>query len=186
MKKLLWLWILIGVVIIIGAMVISSYNGMVATREAINGNWGEVQTQLQRRNDLIPNLVATVQGYAAHETEIFTAVAEARERMMRPMTPAEASAAEAEMSGALGRLLAITEAYPQLQANTNFLNLQDELAGTENRIQRARSQYNDSVQVFNVRIQRFPAVIIANMFGFGPMDYFEAAPGAETVPGVQF
>jgi len=180
------LWIIIGIIVILAIMFISSYNGLVSSREAINGEWAQVESQLQRRNDLIPNLVETVRGYAAHEEGIFLEIAAARERMMRPMTPAEATAAEAEMSGALGRLLAISEAYPELRASENFRSLQDELAGTENRIQFARSQYNNSVQTFNTRIQQFPRVILANMFGFEAAEYFQAAEGADQVPNVQF
>lgn len=179
--------VLIGVlaVLAIGVMsFIGSYNSLVTMDENVNSASSSIDTQLQRRADLIPNLVATVQQYAEHEEEIFTAVADARSRLIGADDMGEKAEANQELDSALGRLLAISENYPELQANENFINLQDELAGTENRIATARRDYNTTVQAFNSRIRKFPTVLLANVAGFDAYDYFEAAEGAEENPDV--
>jgi len=174
------------IVLAVGGVLVGQYNALVASNEAVDAAWAQVENVLQRRADLIPNLVETVKGYAAHEEEIFTQVADARSRLAGAATPAEASAANAGLSSALGRLLAIAEAYPDLKANQNFLRLQDELAGTENRIAVERKRYNDQVRAFNTSIKRFPTRLLAGMFGFSERDYFEADQSAREVPKVDF
>jgi LemA protein len=172
--------------VIVGGWLMGSYNGMVTEREAVNRAWAQVENVLQRRGDLIPNLVETVKGYAAHEKEVFESVADARGRLAGATSPKEAAAANAGLTSALGRLLAIAENYPQLKANENFIRLQDELAGSENRIATERMRYNEAVRSYNTRIKRFPANFIAGMFGFSEREYFEAEAGAREVPKVKF
>jgi LemA protein len=176
----------IVIVVLIGGALMGSYNGLVSANENVTGQWSQVENQLQRRNDLIPNLVNTVKGYAAHESKVYTDVANARAKLAGARTVADAAAASGELDGALSRLLAIAENYPQLKANTNFLQLQDELAGTENRIAVARRDYNNAVQSFNARIKSFPTNILAGMFGFSAREYFKADEQARTVPQVKF
>ncbi len=171
--------------IIIGFFTIS-YNGLVRTEESVKTEFSNISVQLQRRNDLIPNLVETVKAYASHEADVFRSVTEARERMMSANTVEGTIAADAEVTSALGRLLAIAEAYPDLKANENFLSLQDQLEGTENRISTARRDYNQTVNVYNVKLRSFPTNIIAGMFGFQNYNLFEAQEGAENVPEVNF
>ncbi|TKJ40853.1 LemA family protein [candidate division LCP-89 bacterium B3_LCP] len=178
-------------VIIIGAFSIygfvkSSYNGLVAADEGVNGAWAQVENQLQRRFDLIPNLVKTVKGYAEHEMEVFTRVTEARAKVGGAGSIGEKMGAENNLSSALSRLLLVVENYPQLKADQNFIRLQDELAGTENRIAVERRRYNQSVQIFNVMIRTFPRNIIANMFGFERAEFFEAPEAAQEAPQVEF
>lgn len=184
MKKSILIILVVAVFILLGTF--SMYNGLVVLDEEINGKWSQVENQLQRRADLIPNLVATVKGYAAQEQTIFTAVADARSRLLNAQGPADSAQANGELTSALGRLLAISEAYPQLKSDANFRQLQDELAGTENRIANARKDYNDAVQEFNGKIRRFPTNIIAGILGFDIKEYFQAEEGAENVPEVQF
>lgn len=179
------LGIIAAVVIIIG-MIFSSYNGLVSMNENVTGKWAQVENQLQRRNDLIPNLVNTVKGYAAHETEVFQAVSDARAKLGGAKTVAETAAANNEMNSALSRLLVVAENYPNLKANTNFQQLQDELAGTENRIAVARKDYNDSVQVYNAKIKSLPASLYAGALGFSYRDYFKADEASKKVPQVKF
>jgi LemA protein len=174
------------IVLIVGIWAVSSYNGLVRANEAVDGAWSQVENVLQRRSDLIPNLVETVKGYAAHEREIFENVASARARLAGATSPGEVAAANAGLTSALSRLLAIVENYPQLKASANFTRLQDELAGTENRIANERRVYNEMVRDFNTRLKRFPTNTIAGFFGFGPREYFEAAPEAQQVPEVEF
>jgi LemA protein len=178
--------VVILLVLILGGSLIGRYNGMVSRSVAIDGEWAQVETQLQRRVDLIPNLVETVKGFATQEQTVFTNVAEARSRLAGAVGPREAAAANAGLSSALGRLLAIAENYPELKSNQNFLNLQDELAGTENRIAVARKRYNDAVRDYNTSIRRFPNNFLAGMFGFEAREFFEADEGAEEVPKVEF
>jgi LemA protein len=184
MKKVLL--VILAVVLIIGGSLTGIYNGLVSANENINGKWSQVENQLQRRSDLIPNLVNTVKGYASHESKVFTDIANARAKLAGARTVADAAAANNELDGALSRLLAIAESYPQLKANTNFQQLQDELAGTENRIAVARRDYNESVQAFNTKIKSFPTNLIAGMFGFSAHDYFKADEKAKAVPQVKF
>ena len=180
--------IIIAVVaaVLLGGTCVAQYNKLVTSSESVDNAWSQVQNVLQRRADLIPNLVETVKGYAAHEKEIFTEVANARSRLLAAKTPDQAEAADQAMTSALGRLLAIAEAYPQLKANENFIRLQDELAGTENRISVERKRYNDTVQAHNTRIKRFPTNLVAKVTGFDRRTYFEASRTAQDVPRVDF
>ena len=176
----------IAAIVIVVGMIFSSYNGLVAMNENVIGKWAQVENQLQRRNDLISNLVNTVKGYAAHESKVFKDVADARAKLGGASTVAEASQANGELSNALGRLLMVAEKYPDLKANTNFTQLQDELAGTENRIAVARKDYNSAVQVYNAKVKSLPASLYAGAFGFTARDYFKADEAAQKVPSVQF
>lgn len=171
MKKL---WIPLVLVVVVIAVLFSGYNGLVKDEESVNGEWSQVQTQLQRRSELIPNLVSTVKAYAAQEQEIFTALAEARAKLIFAQGVTETEAAQGEMSDALSRLLVIVENYPELKSNVNFLALQDELAGTENRIATARTDYNKAVQTYNTKIKSLPTALYAGLLGFKPKQYFEA------------
>ena len=181
--------ILAVIIIIILAIVlylISGYNGLVNARNRVKNSYSQIDVQLKRRNDLIPNLVETVKGYASHEKEIFENIANARASLMGATSMKDKSAADAQLTAGLGRLLAIAENYPTLKADGSFIRLQDELAGTENRIAVARKDYNDSARLYNTKIAKFPTVIFANMFGFQKFEYFEAAEGAKEVPTVNF
>lgn len=191
MKKYL-IWIILGLLVIVG---ITSYNGLVSSRESVNKAWANVETQYQRRSDLIPNLVNTVKGAADFEKSTLEAVTEARSKAtsiqidpnnITPEKLAEFQAAQAQVSGALGRLLAVAENYPQLKAVQNFSDLQVALEGTENRITEARRQYNEAAQGYNTGRARFPRVIFASLFGFKERPYFEADKGAEKAPTVKF
>lgn len=163
-----------------------SYNRFTTQEEAIKASWGEVQNQLLRRNDLIPNLVETVKGYAAQEKEIFTRIADSRARLAGAKTPAETIAAANEQSSALARLLVVVEAYPNLKSDANFQRLMDELSGTENRISVARGRYNERIQEYNTSRRRFPANMTAKIFGFKEYPYFEAPKDAQQAPKVNF
>lgn len=175
------------IAIVAGLWAMSAYNGLVATNESIDGAWAQVENVLQRRADLIPNLVETVKGYAAHEKEIFDEVAQARSRLMGAAgSPAEAARANAGLGSALSRLLAIAENYPDLKANQNFIRLQDELAGSENRIANERRKYNEMVLSYNTTLKRFPTNFLGRSFGFEERDYFEAEESAREVPKVEF
>jgi LemA protein len=173
---------------LLGAVLVSGcgYNRLVGMREGVDAAWAQVENQLQRRNDLIPNLVEVTKGYAAHEKEIFEAVANARSRLLAAGTRDEKIDAAAGLEGALGRLLAIAERYPDLKANTQFAKLSDELAGTENRIAVERMRYNDAVRAYNTAQRTFPTSLWAGWLGFAPAKYFEAPPGAKEVPKVDF
>ena len=162
------------------------YNAIVSMREATASAWAQVQNQLQRRNDLIPNLVEVTKGYAAHEKEVFEAVANARSRLLAAGTRDEQIEAANQMTGALGRLLALSERYPDLKANQQFAKLSDELAGTENRIAVERMRYNDAVRQYNTFIKGLPQVVYASTLGFTPQKYFEAPAEAQQVPKVDF
>ncbi|HOE09025.1 MAG TPA: LemA family protein [Treponemataceae bacterium] len=174
-----------------------NYNSMVVKREGVSGQWAQVQNQYQRRYDLIPNLVATVKGYASHESEVFTNIADARSKaggvmqisdevLNNPESFARFQQAQNDLGSALQRLLVVTENYPQLKADQNFLALQDQLEGTENRIATERKRFNDVVQDYNVFIKQFPRSIIANMSGFTAKEYFAANTDAQAAPAVQF
>lgn len=176
--------ILVAVIIIMSA--VSTYNGLVAKQEKVQNADAQIKTYLQRRADLIPNLVNTVKGYAAHEEEVYTALADARAKLNSAATPSEYEEAEQSFNSAFSRLLAVVENYPELKANENFIYLQDELSGSENRIATARKDYNDAVTEYNQAIRKFPAVIFAGMFGFEKAEYFEATPESQTVPSVSF
>ena len=162
------------------------YNSMQANEEAVTAAWGNVESAYQRRADLIPNLVATVKGYATHEKDVFENVANARSKLAGARTPAEAGAANGQLDSAIGRLLAISENYPQLKANENFVRLQDELAGSENRIAVERKRYNDDVRELNQSIKRFPGNMVAKLFSFDHKDYFQADAKSQQVPEVKF
>ena len=188
MKVLL---IVLVVLLLAGLMFGGKYvgirNDLVTKKEAVNAAWSQVDVALQRRADLIPNLVETVKGYAKHEETIMTAVANARSALLGAKTPQEKIAANTQLDGALGRLLVVVENYPNLKANETFLRLQDELAGTENRIAVERRKYNETVQSYNTQIQLFPNNIVASMSGFERNDaYFKTDPGARTAPKVAF
>jgi LemA protein len=162
------------------------YNTLVQQREAIDAQWAQVENQLQRRNDLIPNLVEVTKGYAKHEEDIFTAVANARSKLIGAGSREQKIEASNELSGALSRLLAISEAYPDLKANQQFARLSDELAGTENRIATERRRYTEEVRTYNSTIKQIPTVVFAGCMGFQPAEYFEAPESAQVVPKVQF
>ncbi|MBO5811954.1 MAG: LemA family protein [Bacteroidaceae bacterium] len=187
--------IVIAIVAVVAIWAVSAYNGLVNLDEGVANKWGDVETQYQRRADLIPNLVNTVKGYAAHEQETLESVVAARSQAtqikvdpenLTPEKLAEFQKAQGEVTSALGKLLAITENYPDLKANQNFLELQAQLEGTENRINVARVNFNDATKRYNTAIRRFPKNILAGMFGFEKRSYFEAQDGAETAPQVQF
>lgn len=191
MKK--WIWI--GVVAVVAIFFYATYNGFVNREEGLKSAWSNVETQYQRRADLIPNLVNTVKGYAAHETQTLNEVTEARARAtsinlsaddLTPERLAQFQRAQAEVRSALGRLIAVSESYPDLKANQNFLELQAQLEGSENRIAVARKDFNAAAQQYNVSVRRFPANLVARMFGFGQKPYFESAEGAAAAPQVTF
>jgi len=183
--------VVLGIVVLLalalGGSLMSSRNELVTERESINGAWSQVDVALQRRNDLIPNLVETVKGFAKQEQSVIDSVTKARAAMAGAQTPREKIDADAQLQGALSRLLLVVENYPQLKSNENFLRLQDELAGTENRINVERRKYNEAVQRYNTDIQIFPKNIAASMFGFPREDaYFKAEAAAKEVPKVKF
>jgi len=191
MKKILIiLAVIVGLLIVtaigVYGWVKNTYNIMVTMDEEINGAWAQVENVLQRRYDLIPNLVETVRGYASHENEVLTKVTEARARIGGANTPAARMEAEGELSNALSRLLMVVENYPQLKANTNFIMLQDQLEGTENRIAVERGRYNNAVMLFNQYTRRFPASLLAGVFNFERRVFFEAPEAAQTAPQVKF
>jgi LemA protein len=192
---------IIALIVVVGLLVIAfmwgmgQYNGMVAADEAVGKQWAHVESQYQRRSDLIPNLVQTVKGYAKHEEGTFTAVVEARAKATQTVIDpsnlteenlASFQAAQSQVSSALSRLLVTVEQYPELKANQNFLELQAQLEGTENRISVERQRFNQSAQGFNTMIRQFPKNVIAGMFGFEKKAYFKAEAGSEKAPDVQF
>jgi len=176
----------VAIVVLSAQSVIGAYNRMITQDEAIDGQWAQVENQLQRRFDLIPNLVETVRAFAAHERGAIDSVTEARARLGGQLTPEQRMDAENQLSGALSRLLVIVENYPILKADANFRMLMDQLEGTENRLAQERRMFNEMVRDFNVTIQRFPGVILARWFGFMERAYFQAPAGAEIAPGVRF
>lgn len=194
-KSTIIIIVVIVVIILLFSWVKGTYNGLVSKEEAVNSQWAQVENVYQRRSDLIPNLVATVKGYAEHEQEVLTDVVEARAKATSinlnadNMTPENMQAfqnAQEQLSGALSRLLVTVEKYPDLKANQNFLELQAQLEGTENRITVERQKFNNTAKEYNQSIRHFPANIFANMFGFEKIAYFEAQQGAEVAPKVEF
>ncbi len=192
-------WIVLGAVLLVIVIIFSSfrgtYNKLVISDEAVGASWSQVENQYQRRSDLIPNLVSSVKGYASHEKETLEGVIAARAKATQitinpeditPETLQKYQAAQGELSQALGRLMAISESYPDLKANQNFMQLQAQLEGTENRISTERRRFNDAVRQYNTFIRTFPRNIIAGMFGFDKKEYFEAQEGAEVAPKVEF
>jgi len=178
---------LILLVIIAMSAIVGRRNQMITLREVVRQSWSQIDVVIQRRSDLIPNLVETVKGIAAQEKEVFSNIADARARLAGAQSPGDRMAANDRLTGALGRLLMIVENYPQLRSNENFLRLQDELAGTENRIAVERRRFNQNVQAFNTYILLFPNNLVAAMSGFlTEEEYFEAAPGSREVPSVMF
>ncbi len=178
--------VIVAVVVIFGAMLVSSYNSFVNLEENVDQSYAQIENQLQRRLDLIPNLVNTVKGFASHEKEVIASISDARARLAGANTPQEQATANAELSGALSRLLVVVENYPDLKANQQFTQLMDELAGTENRIAVARKDYNDQVAVYNKKVKRFPGALIAGITGFDEKEYFKADPNAKEAPKVDF
>ena len=191
MKKIIF----VAIVAMLSLTSCSTYNNMVTMEEAVKSSWSNVETQYQRRADLIPNLVSTVKGYASHEESTLTAVVDARSKAtsvnisMDELTPeklAEYQKAQSAVTSALGRLIAVSENYPELKANQNFLELQAQLEGTENRITVARKEFNDTTNAYNVTVRKFPANIVAMIFGFDQKPYFEADASASQAPKVEF
>jgi LemA protein len=181
------LGILLVVALIVGGKLTSTRNELVQQRESINGAWSQVDVDLQRRADLIPNLVSTVKGFAAQEKEVLNNIANARAGLLNARTPQEKINANTQLDSALGRLLVVVENYPQLKSNENFMRLQDELAGTENRIAVSRRRYNETVQRYNTSIDLFPNNIAAGLFGFHRNDaYFKTDPASREAPKVAF
>lgn len=185
--------VMVVLVLLIGGSLFGAYNGFVVKQEAVKAQVGQLQNVLQRRSDLIPNLVETVKGYASHERETLDAVVQARANATRPEINVQSAEgltefikAQDQLSSAIARLMVVVENYPQLKANEQFNRLMDELAGTENRISVERKRYNDLAREYNAAIRRFPGALVANMAGFGSFPYFEASPQAQEVPRVQF
>ncbi len=178
--------VIVVIVLLIGLAFWLGYNGLVKRRVQVDNAWSQIDVQLKRRHDLIPNLVETVKGYAAHERGTFEAVTNARANAINAQTPPEQAQAENVLSGALKSLFAVAEAYPDLKANQNFLNLQEELTSAEDRIAYARQYYNDSVGSYNTQIQKFPTNLLAGMFNFERREFYDAAPEDTETPQVQF
>ena len=194
-------WIIIGVIVLLVIIIFSSlkgtYNGLVKSEEKVNESWAQVQSDYQRRVDLIPNLVSTVKGYANFEQETLIKVIEQRAAATKPTINVDATKLDAntlaqfqktqdELSSSLSRLLVTVERYPDLKANQNFIKLQDQLEGTENRIKESRRKFNETVNLFNTQLRSFPTNILAGMFGFSKKPYFEAQAGADAAPKVEF
>lgn len=187
MKKIFGpIGIIIIILVVLALLFIPKYNSLVTAEESVVSKWAQVENQLQRRYDLIPNLVESVKGYANHEKEVIASITEARAQMGSAHSPKEQAVANDALNGALSRLLVVVENYPNLKADANFRQLMDELAGTENRLAVAREDYNNEVQAFNKTVKRFPGNLIAGMFGFEQKEYFKAAAGAEKAPSIDF
>ena len=185
-KGLIIVIAIVAVIAILGGSLVSSYNGLVERQANVENADAQIQVQLQRRADLIPNLVNTVKGYAQHEEDVYTALADARAKLNSASTPEEYTEANASFESALSRLLVVVENYPELKADKNFVALQDQREGTENRISVARKDYNDIATEYNTSIKKFPTVIIAGMFGFEKVDLFEATEESQNAPTVSF
>lgn len=179
-------WIIAGVVVVLAVVVAGMYNQLVGSRNRVDNAWSQVDVQLKRRYDLIPNLVETVKGYASHERETFEQVTRARAAASSAQGPAEQAQAENFLTSALRQLFAVAEAYPELRASENFQNLQNELAETENKIAVSRQIYNDTVLTYNNKVQQVPTNIVAGLFGFDAREFFEAGEGADEAPVVEF
>ena len=182
-KKHLY-WIVPVAVILL--WIVLSYNSLVKSEVEVDTAWSQVQTVYQRRADLIPNLVEIVKGASDFERSVLTQITEARSRWQNARTPEEQVSATNNLESAISRLLVISENYPELKSNTNFLALQDELAGTENRVSVERQRYNEKVGEYNIKLKKFPSNIIANLFGFREKEFFEAKPGSEEAPNIEF
>ena len=178
--------IIIAVIAVIAIILIGGYNSIISASEEVENKFSTIDTQLQRRADLIPNLVNTVKGYANQEKEIINTVTTAREKLVGANSVTAKAEADQELTNALSRLLVVVENYPELKSSQNFIQLSDELAGTENRIATARRVYNEAVKTYNLKIKKFPSNVMANMFGFGEKQYFEASEESKNVPNVQF
>lgn len=185
-KLLIPIIIVIALIAIVAAILVPSYNGFVQLEEDVNQSYAQIENQLQRRLDLIPNLVETVKGFADQEQDVIDSVTEARSNLAGAEGVSEQAEADAELSGALSRLLVVVENYPEIRSSENFQQLSDELAGTENRIAVARQDYNGTVSEFNRKARSFPGNMIAGIFGFGEKEYFEADPDASEAPEVDF
>lgn len=185
-KSLIAIILIIGVILVSIGSVVGGYNSLVGLDEEVDNKWAQVENQLKRRTDLIPNIVNTVKGFAAHEEEVFLGVAKARSGVLEANTPEEYARANDELNKSMQGLNIVIERYPELKANENFIRLQDELAGTENRLAVARMDYNEIVKEFNSRVRRFPTNIMANMFGFNQKEYFEISPEDAETPKVEF
>ena len=184
---MLWLWIVVVVVVVLLLLLVYGYNRLVRLRQEVNTGWANIDVQLQRRTDLIPNLVETVRGYATHEQKTLENVIAARNQAVGAGSVDDRIKAEAGLSGALSRLMVVVEQYPQLKANTNFLALQEELSSTENKISFSRQFYNDATMQYNTKLESFPSNILAGMFHFQPSTFFEIADAAQReAPKVKF
>ncbi|MBI4053666.1 MAG: LemA family protein [Candidatus Diapherotrites archaeon] len=179
-------WILLGIIVILVLGLILVYNGLIGNRNRVENAWSQIDVQLKRRFDLIPNLIESVKGYAKHEKDVFTEVTKARAAVANATGVSGRAQAENMLTGALKSLFAVAEAYPQLRASENFQQLQEELSSTESKIAYARQFYNDAVLLYNNAIQQFPSNVIAGMFGFAKKDFFEAEAGAREAPKVKF
>ena len=186
LASMIVLWIVLGLLVLGVLYLVFLYNGLVRLRNRIEAAWAQIDVQLRRRYDLIPNLVETVKGYAAHERETLDSVTKARAAAESATGPADQAAKENVLTQTLRSLIAVSESYPDLKANQNFLSLQEELSATEGRIAYARQYYNDSVLSYNTQIQKFPTVILAGMFNFEKREFFDAAPEDTETPQVQF
>jgi LemA protein len=180
----IWLIVIVAIVLVVALLLVALYNRLVQQRNRVDNAWAQVEVQLKRRWDLIPNLVETVKGYAAHERETFEAVTQARARAQQAGNPAEAAQAEGILGAALGRLFAVAEAYPELQADENFRQLQTELSETENRVAVSRQVYNDTVLTYNNTVQTFPGLVLAGPFGFTIREFFDVEDEAQRQPPV--
>ena len=181
------IWVVLGIIVLLALILVFAYNGMVKARNKVDESWSGIDVQLKRRHDLIPNLVETVKGYAAHEKEVFENVSAARSAAISAQGPAQQAQAETALTGALGRLFAVAEAYPVLRASENFQQLQAELTNTEDRIAAGRRFYNANVRTLNTKVESFPSNIVAGMFHFERAEYFEAEdPQVRQAPTVSF
>ncbi|HET9437146.1 MAG TPA: LemA family protein [Gaiellaceae bacterium] len=179
---MIWVIVIVAILVVVGLLLVALYNRLVSQRNRVDNAWAQIEVQLKRRWDLIPNLVETVKGYAAHERETFEAVTQARTRAQNAQSPGEIAQAEGILGAALGRLFAVAEAYPELQADENFRQLQTELAETENRVAVSRQVYNDTVLTYNNTVQTFPGLVLAGPFGFTIREFFEVEDQTQREP----